>query len=258
MENLTIFDDIAAYCMFVGYARSGHSLIGALLDAHPNVIISDQLDALKYVQGDVEKQHLFEMILLNSQESVKRGRTRGGHSYCVSGQWQGRFTTLRVIGDKKGQQATVRMSADPKLLWKLEELLGLPVKLFHVIRNPYDNIATKYLKRLRRGPVDLQTLIDEHFMLCQTVADIKQQVTDDNLLDIPHEAMIENPIPWLQSMCRFLGINCPDDYTTACSKIIFSSPNKSRRHIAWSQSNIEHVRAKMASYDFLSGYSFEM
>ncbi len=257
MDSSTIFDDIATYCMFVGYARSGHSLIGALLDAHPNVIIADQLDAMKYIQDGIGKQHLFELILHNSQLSVQRGRARGGHLYGVSNQWQGRFTSMRVIGDKKGQQATLHLRDDPKLLWKLEQTIALPVKLIHVIRNPYDNIATKYLKRLRHGTVDFQSLIEEHFLLYQTVADIKRRVASEDMLDIPHEAMIERPVLWLQTLCKFLGINCPDDYTTACSQVVFSSPNKSRHKIDWDQDDIERVRAQMASYDFLSGYSFE-
>lgn len=257
MENLAGFDDIATYCMFVGYARSGHSLIGALLDAHPNVIIADQLDALECIQSGIGRHDLFAQLLQNSQSSVQRGRARGGHSYRVPDQWQGRFTTLRVIGDKKGQRATLRLREDPELLWKLRQTVGLPVKLFHVIRNPYDNITTKYLKRLRRGPVDLRSLIEEHFVLCQTVADIKRRVNNGTMFDLHHESMVENPARWLRALCEFLEINCPDDYATACSQIVFSSPNKSRRDIEWSQDNKELVCARMASYDFLSDYSFE-
>ena len=35
--------------MFIGYPRSGHSLIGSLLDVHPNAIVAHELDALKFV-----------------------------------------------------------------------------------------------------------------------------------------------------------------------------------------------------------------
>jgi hypothetical protein len=35
--------------MFIGYLRSGHSLIASLLDAHPNAIATHELDALKFV-----------------------------------------------------------------------------------------------------------------------------------------------------------------------------------------------------------------
>ena len=35
-DDRALFDDLKTYCMFLGYPRSGHSLIGALLDAHPD------------------------------------------------------------------------------------------------------------------------------------------------------------------------------------------------------------------------------
>ena len=43
------FEKLQAYCMFIGYPRSGHSLVGSLLDAHPNIIIAHELNALQFV-----------------------------------------------------------------------------------------------------------------------------------------------------------------------------------------------------------------
>ena len=243
--------------MFIGYARSGHSLIGALLDAHPNMVIADQLDALEYVHAGIGKQQLFELLLHNSQLSAARGRTRGGHSYDVPGQWQGRFTRLNVIGDKKGQRTTIQCRENPKLLNRLKQTVGIPVKILHVIRNPYDTITTKYIKRSRHGSVNLRNLIEEHFSLCQAVRDIKRHANHDTVLDVFHEAVVEDPNRWLHIICEFLGVNCPDDYATACAKIVFSTPNKSRQDIHWDHGNIELVDTKMASYDFFSNYSFE-
>ena len=37
--------------MFIGYQRSGHSYIGALLDAHPNTAVGMEVDALNGVPG---------------------------------------------------------------------------------------------------------------------------------------------------------------------------------------------------------------
>ena len=34
-----MFDDLKAFVMFVGYPRSGHSIVGALLDAHPHLTV---------------------------------------------------------------------------------------------------------------------------------------------------------------------------------------------------------------------------
>ena len=35
------YDDVEVFCAFLGYTRSGHSFIGSMLDAHPNIAIPD-------------------------------------------------------------------------------------------------------------------------------------------------------------------------------------------------------------------------
>jgi hypothetical protein len=40
-EHADPFADVHAFCLFVGYSRSGHSLVGALLDAHPGITIAE-------------------------------------------------------------------------------------------------------------------------------------------------------------------------------------------------------------------------
>ena len=42
-QNRELLDNTETYCMFLGYQRSGHSLIGALLNAHPGTVIAHDL-----------------------------------------------------------------------------------------------------------------------------------------------------------------------------------------------------------------------
>ena len=146
------FTQLETFCMFLGYARSGTSLLGALLDAHPNIVVAHELDVLKYVQVGFRKHQIFHLLLENSKAHAQCGRKATGYTYEVRDQWQGRYATLRVIGDKKGGKSSLRLRENPDLLNKLRNTIGLPLKVFHVVRNPYDNIATKYRRRLRRGP----------------------------------------------------------------------------------------------------------
>ncbi|MFX0095289.1 MAG: hypothetical protein ACFFBD_26380, partial [Candidatus Hodarchaeota archaeon] len=41
------FKDLRTFILFIGSSRSGSSLVGALLDAHPNVIIAQERNVLK-------------------------------------------------------------------------------------------------------------------------------------------------------------------------------------------------------------------
>ena len=59
---------------------------------------------------------------------------------------------VQVIGDKNGGLNTLMFIADP-LKWgeafrKLKSIFSnISIKVIQVIRNPYDNIATKILRR---------------------------------------------------------------------------------------------------------------
>ena len=38
----SVIDKIKTYVFFIGMARSGHSIVAAVLDAHPHIVISDE------------------------------------------------------------------------------------------------------------------------------------------------------------------------------------------------------------------------
>ena len=49
-EYASDFKDIETFCVFIGYPRSGHSLIASLLDAHPEMVFSNELNVLRYIK----------------------------------------------------------------------------------------------------------------------------------------------------------------------------------------------------------------
>jgi hypothetical protein len=254
------FGNVETYCMFVGYPKSGHSLIGALLDAHPEAIIAHELDALSYLRTGLGKKQLFYLLLENSREHARAGRGWSGYSYEVPNQWQGRFENLRVIGDKKAGISSYRLASKPALLDRLRETVGVPVKLVHVIRNPYDNISTMLRdgvdNRNMQGRQGLRNCIEGYFSKCVAVRDLKDR-TGADVFDVRHESFVEDPVRHLGDLCDFLGLKGLDDYLNDCASIIFESPNKSRHKVEWDPESIEIVKSRMGEFDFLRGYSYE-
>jgi hypothetical protein len=43
---------VRSFCLFIGYPRSGHSLVGSLLDAHPDIAIAHEVNVLGLVAGN--------------------------------------------------------------------------------------------------------------------------------------------------------------------------------------------------------------
>lgn len=247
------FASVETLCLFIGYARSGHSLIGSLLDAHRNAIIADELDALKYIQAGFSENQLFYLLLRNSEQSARAGRERTGYSYRVPGQWQGRFEELRVIGDKMGRTAAARFVAFPKLLDTLCGRFHVKTKFLHVIRNPYDIISTMALAH----PRALEVACDRFFEVVEDVGKIKRRCQTGMVHDLRHEDFVGDPKNELRKVCAFLNLEPGDDYLDACARIVYKSPHKSREKISWSPGLIASVRERMSRIPFLSCYSFD-
>jgi len=239
--------------MFIGYPFSGHSLIGSLLDAHPEAIIAHELDTLGLIQAGFSKRQIFYLLLHNSRNFASAGRTWMDYSYAVPNQWQGRFTRLRIIGDKKGSASTKRLHYNPDLLQLLRDTIDVRIKFIHVLRNPYDNISTVSLRRRW----DLRQSIEYYFSLCKTVAEIKKKIEPRDLLDVRHESVIEDPKSFLRQLCSFLGLEASKDYLQDCAGIVFKSPHKSRHDVEWNPELINFVKDKIEKVSFLSGYSYE-
>ena len=94
--------------LFIGYPRSGHTLIGSLLDAHPHIIVSNELDIFETwssVWSDAEKtrENLINKMYENSYrqsngEGFRSATKHNGRNYAVPHQWQGKYKNyIKVI-----------------------------------------------------------------------------------------------------------------------------------------------------------------
>ncbi len=247
------FNNLQAYCMFVGYPRSGHTLIGSLLDAHPDMVIAHELDALKYLPLIVNKNQLYSMLLERSRWFCRIGRQWTGYSYEVPGQWQGKFRKLQVIGDKKGGMSTLRLRENPDLIYKLQKIVGIPVKFIHVVRNPYDNITTILNKT--SNLYGLSESIVYYFTHCETIVDLKSCISEKDIYEVALELFIEDPKRYLGEMCIFLGVDVDEEYLDACAKLIFSSPKRTRDRVNWTSEDENNVKQRIQDFEFLSIYN---
>ena len=253
LRSKKLFDEIKTYCMFIGYPRSGHTLVGQLIDAHPDALISNELHALKYVQAGFSREQIYSMIIKRSKEFAEQGNKRGRYSYIVPNQWQGRYRKLLVIGDKKGAGSAITLGAHPDMFDKFQKLINIDIKFIHVIRNPYDTMSTMSKKAI----INIRTSINSYFSRCEIIMNLKKQIETSALLDIRHESIIANPKESITEICNFLGLEALEDYVKDCASIIYTKPHKSRYELEWTDELIDIVKNRMTEFSFLQGYSFE-
>ena len=253
------FDEVKTYCLFIGHARSGHSFFGAMLDAHPKMVIADEVDSLSYLDSGFGRDQIYSLIFSSSLELARRHRDKDGrdgstYSYLIPGQWQGRYDNLQVIGDTKAGKSTYRLDRNPALLDKLRAAIGKAnLKVIHITRNPFDNISTSMLRSGRT----FNNSIDLYFDRCRALTTVRERLNKEELLTLRQEDIIANPQLALENTCKFLNIDIMPDYINDCVKVVYQSPSQTRSKVQWSDGLIELVQSKLDAYDFLTGYSFE-
>ncbi|MCP3927689.1 MAG: sulfotransferase [Bacteroidetes bacterium] len=254
------FVDVETFCMFIGHRRSAHSIVGSLLDAHPNIVLSDELHVLRYIKAGYSKKEIFQHIVRKSRQQAEKGRKKTGrrgskYSYFVPGQWQGKNKTIKIIGDKEGGATIDRLIATPHLLFDLKKTIDNTIKFIAVTRNPYDNISTELIKSYKNETLECR--IDKYFSRCQAIADIRKNIPQEDLMFIRHDDFTRHPRHSLDSICDFLGVSTNTNYLDACARIIYRSPIKSRNEIHWPPSLITRVKKRITEFDFLEGYSYD-
>lgn len=250
----SLFDGVHAYCTFIGHARSGTSLVSSLLTAHPEMVIGHEFDSLKHVRLRYSRDQIFHLILEKDRRFTSSGRrqVRIGYEFAVPGAWQGSFKRLRVIGDKRGGASTRQFGDRPYLLDRLRQTVGVPVRLVLLTRNPFDNISTI----ARRSNRTLDAAADRYFQRCETVRQIRDSAGDD-VIHVRYESFLADAKGALTELCRFLGLEAPDDYLEACASIVWKSSRRTRDDAGWSPELSESVADRMKRYPFLDGYSFD-
>ena len=159
-----VIDNIKTFFIFLGYPRSGHTILRALLDAHPNIVASHQLGQCedKLLR---DKKKFFNKMYQNSYRNAveddgarSQFHTKKNYTMYVPNSWQGKYDEyIQVIGDKQ----TCRITNEKLKI--IHKYLQTDVKSIIPVRNPFDLITTGVLYDDFKRLVDiLQTELDIH------------------------------------------------------------------------------------------------
>ncbi|MEX2150355.1 MAG: sulfotransferase [Steroidobacteraceae bacterium] len=253
---------LQTFCCFVGHGRSGGTLVGALLNAHPNIVMSNELNALRRLHTGMSAKQLYRVIYLVSGRQVQRGsKGGGGYSYAVASQWQGRHRELRIIGDRKAGATAYEIVCNPELLTTLQQKVKLEKKFIHVIRNPFDTITTTFHKTLSKASEEsdshLSREIRNYFARCTAVHKIEEKFGPRSIFHLHHEQLIADPESQLRRLCQFLNVDPCTDYIQACASIVMKSPHLSRTSLKWPEYQVAEVMEAMRDCHWLTSYTLD-
>ena len=281
---------VERFVFFLGWPRSGHSIIAAMMDAHPEVIIAQHFLLFRELPNKSSKQLLtnsdsdkkfvktmfFSELYHDSQYSTNHYRKDNvkGYNLSLDGHWQGTFNKLRVIGTREGGYISSRYSENPVLLRMYYNILlnklGIPIQVLLVVRNPYDMIATSLLYDAssvckmrvcasKENPYnDSERLMQQAEVIFRYAAAVKAMIRDCHLdvLQIHHEDHIEEPVRTMQQICKFLQVQCPEDFLRQCHEKTFKVLSNTRESVVWTKNVLDFIERNIRRYSFFNRYAF--
>jgi hypothetical protein len=240
------------FLLFVGYPRSGHSLLGAMLNAHPDVVVSHELIANELIEQGCSREELYSRILARAYWFNMRGN-QANYSYRIPGSWQGKFRRLRVIGDKRGGAISRHIRAHPDFLNRVRDLVGVPLRLVHAVRNPFDNISAISISDLR----PLEESMRWYFKHCDTTTRLESLSDEEERTTVYHEDMFVAPEEQITRLCRFLAMEPDAAWLKECCRVIFPAPTHTRRKVKWTPQLVREVQERIRDIPFLAHYRFD-
>ncbi len=217
--NKEMLSQVRSLVIFLGHAHSGHSIIGAIMDAHPDVCISNEVNLAKLIRDhDLSKAEIEAVLYYYSQ---KNNEVTAWHNteykYNVPGGHQGETTQPLVIGDKKGGATTRLIMKNPNILDRLLDCYQNELKIINVHRNPLDIIAAyAYYWDEPIGMNHLKRFIEND----QTNTQLKSKIDPSQWLDIQQSQFIENPVLIMSKIFDFIGVNASQDNLRNWTKIV--------------------------------------
>ncbi|NNF01825.1 MAG: hypothetical protein HKN22_04005 [Bacteroidia bacterium] len=253
-----IIDNYSTYAMFIGYPRSSHSLVGAILDAHKNVIIGHEVNVIRLLERGFKTDFILARIISKAELFLKTEGSRTGYKYLIPNQFNGKFESVKVIGDKKGGSSTRHLTRDLSLIHRVDKFKR-NVKVYHVIRNPFDNIASMArggnLVRREVTPEVLDDSIKSYFESVSTVQKVKD-LNKYEIYELHISNLLNDPEKYIRELFAFINIEIDSKFVEDCNSILFKNPKRTRDAVQWSEEQLKQVQDQCGEFEFLKHYTF--
>ena len=285
-----VIDHVEKFVFFIGYTRSGHTIMSSVLDANSNVVIGQELKVFRMVllhnrtELIHDKSYLFNQLYWRSWNESHFGvssSNKAGEHYGVgilsnNYSWHGMYKNLRVIGYKSAASATGMYRGNPnqfkKVYKQFSHTLQIPIYAIHVVRNPYDMIATKFIHKSRsrnKGQVSqpseskdsaemLMGSISKVFWLADGVLNMTMDPELDlKVLEVHNADYVKKPAETVKRICAFLEVDCPEGYVQACQEKAYTSVSKTREAVNFPKQMVTEIAQKLKKYPFFRRYAYK-
>ena len=280
-----VINNISHFVLFVGCDRSGSSILGSLMDAHPHAIVANEwrFPMITEIGSSPNlKRDLFDKLYSASAKSEKRFHSDKGYTLQVDGLWQGTYNNyIELIGDKTSGFDLIPFIKDKGMFRRnyniLKTQLNIPIYAIQAIRNPYDVIATGAIIKARGNenfrdlkqevrqnktggklnePWYIEREIRYVFDMYTSAKKVKDIMGKENVLDVHNSDLVSDPRGTISQIFQFMGVGTTEHYLDLSAQKVFKSGSQSRHLVLWTLEQLELVETRMREFEELNKYSF--
>lgn len=224
---------------FIGEGRSGHTIISAILDSHPNIRLAEEQ---KYITKWA-KEGWERAKIIDATKKCGHGKERKPKALPGSLKWE---EPLLAIGDKCGWDAVnliKKQGESIDVLDRFSDHMQMPIKVIHSIRDPYDNICAwldspKY-QRLYGTGNSLYMKSIRRYARFYSVAD--ELLKRHDHFDLHNAEICANPRKVITEMAEYLELPVVEPWLTNAVNSLFKRPNKRADRHDWPDKWVRNI-----------------
>ena len=238
---------LKTFVLFAGHPRSGATLVNAMLEAHPNCMMGNEINILgNNRMARIEtRQQVLNRVSITAANFAKKEWNWDGQSLHIPG--QGEYDEIWVVGDKKSG-ITARKPDNIKRYRWLSNMVGLPIKTISVVRDPFDNIASA---TLRSRTLNNNTRF--YYDRCEGIKRLSNANYPIHFMYL--HKICSDPRAELSGLCSFLGIPYLDDWADNCAEIVWPEPRVTKDQIEWNTEIEARVLKIIKRFDWLKPFT---
>jgi|TARA_B100000315_G_scaffold172763_1_gene161207 hypothetical protein len=251
---------IASYNYFLfiaGSGRTGSTLLGQLINYHPQCLMATEywLDKKVVIENGKLGKHMnnlaydaieqFECGLENHKKfgkTIERFQPRWRGMSQLAKEKEIEKRTIKVLGDKIGGRLNSTYEKEPEKCEAFFNTLN-NVSFIHLLRNPVDSAAS-YLKshghKYGNFSESCAAVVNNHVQAHNMLENITKPC-----LIMYYEDLLYSPKRELKGICKWLGLDCSDGWLEKISTVVNSSGNEEK----YSEEHLRTARRLIEKYD---------
>jgi hypothetical protein len=263
------YGKIQSFIMFIGFGRSGHSIIGQIINAHPNALVADEgkifdeIDSMNIEQVTkylIKRDRAFALRWYNKDSTIFKSHPlfrifsekKYKRNFFFRGLSQGYACQPKVLGNSKAAYTSRVIANNPEVINTFESSLGVPVKFVNVIRNPFDMIASG----LQRRNISFESLWPKFEAMTNTVSNVIKILNNHEVLQLRQENFLNDPDREIARLLKFAALSYDSMFITTIKNHLYTAPDKSRYRSLEVKRNRKKIEALISRNDFFEGYNF--